>query len=91
MKPMIAPLGASRSRSTMLSLRVPERLLAATGQVAGENAAAEAQIAFAASTSVRRLLDAISVSGVDLSDASSAEEIAEALTGLCRRGPEREG
>ena len=90
MKPMIAPPGGSRNRSTLVSLGMPDRLVGATGQVSVENGS-EAQVAFAASTSVRRLLDAISASGVDLSDASSAEEIAEALTGLCRRGPEREG
>jgi hypothetical protein len=87
MKPMIAPPGGSRGRGTIVGLGMPQRLVMATGQAEVD----EMQVAFAASSSVRRLLDAITASGVDLSGASSAEEIAEALTGLCRRGPEREG
>jgi hypothetical protein len=85
MKPMIDPPGGSRGRSTTFSLGVPQRLAGATGQApaGGDD---EAQISFAATASVRRLLDAITASGVDLSEASSAEEIAAALTGLCRQG-----
>ena len=89
MKPMIAPPAGSRDRSMVVRLAMPQRLVAATGQTSGDSAA-ETQIAFAATASVRRLLDAITASGIDLSDASSPEEIAEALTGLCRQGPELE-
>ena len=88
MKPMIAPPAGSRERTTALTVGIPERLVGATGQMTPH--LDEAQIAFAATTSVRRLLDAITASGVDLSDASSAEEIAEALAGLCRRGPQQQ-
>jgi len=89
MKPMTAPPTGSRERTTTISLGMPERLASATGQTPADSSA-PAQIAFAATTSVRRLLDAITASGVDLSDASSAKEIAEALTGLCRRGPQQQ-
>lgn len=85
MKPMIAPPAGSRGRSTAISLGMPQRLAGATGQAPADGDA-ETQVSFAATSSVRRLLDAITASGVDLSEASSAEEIAAALTGLCRQG-----
>jgi hypothetical protein len=90
MKPMIVPPSGPRDRTTLVRLGMPQRLVGATGQTSADTGT-ESQIAFAATTSVRRLLDAITASGIDLSDASSAEEIAQALTGFCRRGPECEG
>jgi hypothetical protein len=85
MKPMTDPHAGSRGRSTTISLGIPQRLAGATGQ-APAGGDTETQVSFAATSSVRRLLDAITASGVDLSEASSAEEIAAALTGLCRQG-----
>jgi hypothetical protein len=67
------------AKATFETVELPERLIEAVGERSG--CKAEGTVQFAATRQIRRVMDAIEESDIDLSEASSAEEIARLLAG----------